>query len=598
MRRIATFLALIGSTAAILATTAAGDDAHTYKLVIFNAFGLVEGSEIKIANVPAGTVTDLAINEDKQAVLTVELVGPQSVLGSDSECSAEPQSLIAEYFVNCQPAGPPLAESATLAKPVAQTVQNDLVFNTLRMPFKQRFQLLINEFGTALAGNPENLNAAIEAGAPALVDLHKALRLLANQNKTIAQLNVDSDEIIGDLAARTGDVVDFVETAGDAAAASAERRDDLSTDFDLLDDALVELEPTMVELARVARESTPLLADLRRSAPQLNTLALNTPDFANATERSLVALGRASKPGRKALARGRDELKALADAGVGAPRVAELVADLLSDISDQRRSVEEDRRAERTCDDATRPCYSTGRTDADHSSGRVGYTGMEGILNYFYYQAGSLNQFDAQGHLLHFSFYDIFEGPCGAFNPDPGAVPAEGGGTTTNLLDAENCVGWLGNQQPGINEDQSNDPDLRFGRYDGSVCPDGSTHLDICDPNLPAEFSAQATQTRAGARAAAGAAPPAEGQGSGEGAGPQLPGLPPGLPADPDDVRDQIQDLLDVPGASANGLLGSGRNDRRGKGGRRDGGGRNGGGDPTVGADQAAEDLLDFLFGS
>ena len=41
---------------------------------------------------------------------------------------------------------------------------------------------------------------------------------------------------------------------------------------------------------------------------------------------------------------------------------------------------------------------------------------MEGLLNYAYYQAGALNQFDQIGHLLHFTLYDVHTGPCGNFS--------------------------------------------------------------------------------------------------------------------------------------------------------------------------------------
>src|SRR5690606_15585775 len=151
----------------------------------------VDGSEVRISGVPAGTVTALDITEDKRAVATVELSGPLSELGADSECSSEPQSLIAEYFIDCDPKGPALPDGGTIpAGQVRQTVQNDLVLNTLRMPFRQRLGLLINEFGTALAGNAGNLNEAIRLGAPALRDLHEALRLVAAENRTIRQLNV------------------------------------------------------------------------------------------------------------------------------------------------------------------------------------------------------------------------------------------------------------------------------------------------------------------------------------------------------------------------------------------------------------------------
>ena len=494
MRRIALIITLLAACGALAATVAGADDTHTYKLETYNAFGLVEGSEVKVAGVTAGTVKELEINEEKRAVLTVELSGPLAVLGADTQCSSEPQSLIAEYFIDCTPQGPALEDGATLDKLVSQTVQNDLVLNTLRMPFKQRFQLLINEFGTALAGNPENLNEAIHLGAPALQDLHKALKLLADQNDTIRQLNVDSDQIIGKLAERRDQVVRFIQEAGDAAAISAERRDDLSTDFDLLDDTLAELGPTMVELENVANESTPLLSNLRQAAPGLDTLATNLPAFARASERSLTTLGRAAEPGRKALVRGQDEIDALGDAAQAAPATAKQAALFLNDISDPRRIVEVDDRAARSCNDKTMPCYSTGR------SGPTGYTGLEGILNYLYYQGGALNSFDEVGHLLHFSLYDVFAGPCGEYNAAQD-VPAQGGGRTTNLLDAEDCVGWLGPNQPGINVSEES---LGIPRYDNSVCPDGSNRPDICDPSISTD-GAQRRRSTGGGGGAGGA---------------------------------------------------------------------------------------------
>ena len=99
-----------------------------------------------------------------------------------------------------------------------QTVQNDLVLSTLRLPFRERLTLLINEFGTALAGNGENLNKAIRRGAPALEQTRKVTKLLASQNTTIRDLNVNSDRIIGRLAERRQDVVRFIEEAKNTAA--------------------------------------------------------------------------------------------------------------------------------------------------------------------------------------------------------------------------------------------------------------------------------------------------------------------------------------------------------------------------------------------
>ena len=466
MRRIATALCLIVAAVAGLAATAGADDVRTYEIEMYNAFGIVEGSDVRIAGVNAGMVTGLAITPEKRARVTIELSGELGTLGKDTKCSSEPQSLIAEYYITCSPAGDPLEDGGTIpASQVAQTVQNDLVQNTLREPFKQRFALLINEFGTALAGNANNLNEAIRLGAPAITQLRKITSILASQNRIITDLNVDSDTVIGALAERREDVVRFIHEAGDTAEASLARRDDLSRDFEILDDFLAELQPTLAKLDEVARTNTPLLTDLRAAAPDLNRLALNLPGFSRASGVALDSLGEASTVGTTALRRGADEIRLLADSGERAPRTSEILADFLRDLDDPRRAVEIDDRVP----------ADTGRTDPRAGQKDTkGYTGLEGLLNYAYYQPGALNQFDQVGHLLHFTLYYINTGACGHFSsgrdPQTGevGVPAQDGGMTTNILEAADCVGWLGPNQPGINEG------LDLPPYDPSVCPNGT----------------------------------------------------------------------------------------------------------------------------
>ena len=583
MRRIALILALVAACGfAFAASVSADEETHTYRLEMFNAFGIVEDSEVKVAGVNTGTVESLEVSPDKTAYVEVKLTGPLAVLGVDTECTSEPQSLIAEYFIDCQPAGEPAEEGEVLKNKVSQTVQPDLVQNTLREPFKDRLAILINEFGTALAGNSENLNEAIRLGAPALEDLHDALKLLARQNTVIRNLNVNSDKIIGTLAKRREDVTAFIENAGAAAEASAAESDSLSANFDKLDDFLAELEPTMAELENTAIQTTPLLTDLRGAAPQLNELAISLPAFNRATQESLVSLGRAADPGRRALRKGvrNGTFKALANSADQGPRTAELLSDFLRDLDDPRRVVEFDTRAEKSCDDKTRSCFNTGRR------GPTGYTGFEGLLNYAYYQAGALNQYDELGHLLHFSLFDVFAGPCGSFNPQQ-SFPKEGGGRTDRLIKADNCVSGLGRNQPGITRGQQ-ESDLGIPPYDPAVCPEGATGLRqdpddpssplVCDdPNSPPGVSTSTgTQGGAARSAGPGEASPAEAGGD----EPLVPGLPE-LPVDPDDPTAGLDDLLDgLPG----GL---------GKGGKGSKGGGNSG---SGGSGRAANDLLDFLF--
>ncbi len=537
MRRIALIAVLLGACVAWVTSLAGASDSHTYHVEMYNAFGIVNGSNVRIAGVDTGTVTGLGITPQKRADVTIETSGPLGTLGKDTRCASEPQSLIAEYFITCNPKGPPLADGGTIpASHVTETVQPDLVQNTLREPYKDRLSILINEFGTALAGNPKELNQAISLGSPALRKLQAALRILASENRTIRDLNANSDTIITQLANKRQDVISFIQHARDVAAISASRRDDLSTDFNRLDDFLAQLKPTLTKLGTLADAQTPLLTNLKLAAPGLNTLALKLPAFNDATNRSLTSLGQAAIPGRKALTQGKDEIQALARSGKNAYPATNTLDKFLLDIDTPKRAVEIDQRAARSCNNKQAPCWSTGR------KAPTGYTGMEGLLNYLYYQAGAINQYDQYGHVLHVPIYDL-AGPCvqgynagdnpADNNPPPGnhdiGVPnAAGDGTTTQLADANSCVSWLGANQPGINQNIGSPP------YDPSVCPGGSTDLQLCNPagksTVAAPKSNGTAQPKTGA---AGATGPTGATGATGASGPSgTPGGPP-LPVKP-----------------------------------------------------------------
>jgi ABC-type transporter Mla subunit MlaD len=510
MRRIAVTIALLAGLAGTVVTVAGADDSRTYQVELFNAFGLVNGSELRVAGAKAGTITDLDITPQKTAIVTISEDSNFPEFKADASCSSEPQSLIAEYFLNCQPGSAPQPLSGPI--PAARnktTVQPDLAQNTLREPFRDRLQLLINEFGTALDGNAENLNAAIRAGAPALQQLKQVLNILGRQNTTIADLNTNADAIFAQLANRRDDVVHFIDNAGRTAAISAERSDDLAQNFHLLDDFLFQLKPTMFQLGKLATNSTPLLADLHAAAPGLNKLAKNLPSFNNGAQQSLTSLGDAAHVGKFALANSNDEIAALDQASTKAFPAADQIAKFLESIDDPKQAVEEDAcarwdlreqpgEADRRVaaldqklgttlhGDQTVTCkWGNAPAGTNPNGGNPGFTGMEGLLNYAYVQTNSLNLFDKLGHALGITLVAAPGAPSSCGYQTGPEVPAKGGGSTTNPKDFAECAAVLGDRQPGINYGRQ--PSGLFGnlpRYDASVCPDGSTVPQICDPTI------------------------------------------------------------------------------------------------------------------
>jgi ABC-type transporter Mla subunit MlaD len=531
MRRIALIIGSLASAAAIVVTAAGASDSRTYQAELFNAFGLVKGSELRVAGVKAGTITGLDVSAQKTALVSFEVDPSFPEFKADASCASEPQSLIAEYYLNCQPGtSPQPLEGPIPAAANKTTVQPDLAQNTLREPFKRRLQLIINEFGTALVGNSENLNAAIRSGAPALQQLKQVLNILGRQNTTIAELNANSDAIFQQLTDRREDLVRFIDNAGRTAAISAERSSDLSQNFNLLDDFLVGLQPVVHQLGKLAENQTPLLYDLRAAAPGLNKLATNLPAFNDGTRVSLQSLGNAASIGKVALQNGKEEISALNQSSTKAYPAADVIARFLESISDPKNAVEEDScarwdlreqpgEADRRVQlleqklntnlqgPASAPCpWANGASQpAGSVSGDPGYTGMEGLLNYAYIQTNTLNLFDQLGHSLHFTYVNApGSDACTAYQTGvdggvPGLKSMDVAGEPTptfNAHDYRECAGILGDRQPGINYGQHNQSNGYspgengfglFGNlhpYDGSVCPTGSFQKSLCDPSV------------------------------------------------------------------------------------------------------------------
>ena len=64
-------------------------------------------------------------------------------------------------------------------------VDLDLINNTMRLPYRQRFAILLNELGAGFAGRGEDLNELIHRANPALRETDEVLKQLAAENQTL-----------------------------------------------------------------------------------------------------------------------------------------------------------------------------------------------------------------------------------------------------------------------------------------------------------------------------------------------------------------------------------------------------------------------------
>jgi ABC-type transporter Mla subunit MlaD len=346
-----------------------------------NAFSVIPGEDVKIAGVKVGKIDAVEVTPDHRAAVVLRIDKPGfDDFRRDAECSIRPQSLIGEKFVECTPTQPrpegaqPAPGLARIEKgdgkgqyllPVSQTskpVDLDLVNNVLRLPYRQRLAIILNELGTGLAGRGDDLRMAVQNANPALKETDKVLALLASQNQTLAALARNSDTIMAPLARDRAKVADFVAKANTTAQATAQRSSALEQNIAKLPAFLRQLTPTMVRLGALSDQMTPVLSDLGAVAPDVNRLIRQMGPFSQAGIPALTSLGDASVVGREALVKSKPIIQDLRAFGTTAKPLTKNLSALLTSVRD------------------------TG--------------GIERLMDYIFYQVAAINGYDSIGHYL------------------------------------------------------------------------------------------------------------------------------------------------------------------------------------------------------
>jgi virulence factor Mce-like protein len=421
-RLLAIACVLVAAATLLVFGTGASDDGGQYRVraIFMNAFSVIAGEDVKIAGVKVGKIESLDVTPDHKAAVVLRIDRPGfDDFRTDAECTIRPQSLIGEKFVECTPTQP-RPENAQKAPPlptikrgpgkgqhllpVARTskpVDLDLLNNTLRLPYRERLAIILNELGTGLAGRGGDLRVAIVNANPALKETDEVLAILAVQNRELANLARDSDTILAPLARDRAKVADFVTQANITSQATAERSTDLEQNIAKLPAFLRELTPTMEALGGVADQATPVFTDLGKQAPSINRFIKELGPFSEAAIPAFQSLGDAADVGRPALVKSKPIITDVGQLASTAKPLTNNLAALLTSLKD------------------------TG--------------GIERLMDYLFYQVAAINGFDADGHYLRAglilnacSQYAIAASPdCLATFPNSGSSSARAAGATT-----------------------------------------------------------------------------------------------------------------------------------------------------------------------
>jgi ABC-type transporter Mla subunit MlaD len=513
IRRIVSVLAVLGACALALVVTGASDEAPKGKelrIAFDNAFGLTEGGDLRVGGVRAGQTTEFknsrgpeCQNEEtrnlpaRTCAIVIAKITEEGFKSfrTDSRCEIRQQSLIGEYYVDCQPGNAKDEQPSDRPIPVQRTtstVPTDLVNNVLRRPYRERLRLILAELGTGLAGRPADLAEVLRRAHPGLRETRKTLQILGEQEEIIRNFIQDSDTVVAELDEKRDEVSRWIRETGETAEISASRRDAIAAGFQRLPTFLAELQPTMRELENLTDAQTPLLRDLQRAAPSLNEFFTRLGPFTEASRPAFRSLGDTSVIGRRAFLESREEIDELARLAAAAPTLGKPLRQFLEQSDTRENAINNDPRA---ADSAPPPPDKN--AIANTRSKNKGFTTMEGLLNYLYWQTLAINQFDETSHILRTANFILEH--CSDIQND--LRTPEMGGDAEQSETRERCNSYLGPYQPGITAPDPTDPDGgRLGFPEGQ---DGSGGGQTPSPRLAKTLPKEAGERRSAGEPAA-----------------------------------------------------------------------------------------------
>ncbi|MCB0830405.1 MAG: MCE family protein [Solirubrobacterales bacterium] len=327
LKRIITIaLLIVAIVAVVLLIRSCNDDSDAYEIraVFDNGAFVVPGIDVRVAGANVGSVSSVDVSRPGEETGT-DVPGKAIVVMNitdkgfqdwkdDASCIIRPQSLIGEKFLDCQvteprPAGsepPPSLEKIPDGQPGAgeyllpiennaQSVDLDLINNIYRLPYAQRFRIILNELGAGLATRGEDLRETVERANPALLQVNKVLAILASENKRLAKLAVDGETNMSALAKKRKNMVNFFRNAGYTAEATAERGQDLQENLKNLPESLRQLRADFNALGTFSDQAIPVFTYLKPAANSISEVQTKLGPFADASRISVTSLGRATR---------------------------------------------------------------------------------------------------------------------------------------------------------------------------------------------------------------------------------------------------------------------------------------------------------------
>jgi virulence factor Mce-like protein len=285
---------------------------YQVKVPFGEATQLAVEADVRVSGVPVGKVK--TVDPDKESgksYATLQIEERFAPLAKDVKAILRQKTLLGETYVELTPGNPRRAgtipEGGLLpAAQVSPTVELDEIFRAFDAPTRRAFQTWMQQQSRSLNGRARDISDILGNLDPVAEDANDLLTTLNAQSDAVSRLVSNTGVVFDAISERRGQLQGLIRNNERVFSTTAQREAELRQLFTVFPTFNREAKQTVERLTRFARDTDPLVTQLRPAArefsPTFQDLADLAPDLRALLE-ELDPLITASEKGLPALRR-------------------------------------------------------------------------------------------------------------------------------------------------------------------------------------------------------------------------------------------------------------------------------------------------------
>jgi phospholipid/cholesterol/gamma-HCH transport system substrate-binding protein len=275
LARVLAVAALVAAVALAALALFGGGSSYTVHAVFDNAGQLVRGNEVRVGGQTIGTITDIALDDDANAVVTMDVDEDLAPLHDGTKATIRATSLsgIANRYISLQP-GPNSASKIPDGGRIgtddtSAPVDLDVLFDTLDPKTRQGLKNFIRGSGDWYDGKGPQARESTKYLAPWLSSTSDLTAELSLDQEVFSRFIKDGAATLSAIASRRDDLSALVSNTNQAMDAIGDESVALQRALELLPGTLrkanttfVNLRATLDDLQRLVDESKPATKQL------------------------------------------------------------------------------------------------------------------------------------------------------------------------------------------------------------------------------------------------------------------------------------------------------------------------------------------------